>query len=180
LELEAYLKSDVLFWQLTPVVPISPPAPMLTVGGFLLRVHRLDGRRGLLNPVREQRLDAALKSFQDVTQEWSVHTEKRIRRELRSRINSWQWFVDDCQANKRSCITYYATEAELRTLIEHIFEFGHSFRNMDDLQARLVKLDALFRLWFKPGSFIWRGDLEQIYPQERFWWLYGLPDFPAK
>ena len=153
---------------------------MLTVGGFLLRVHRLDGRRGLLNPVREQRLDAALKSFQDVTQEWSVHTEKRIRRELRSRINSWQWFVDDCQANKRSCITYYATEAELRTLIEHIIEYGHRYGDLDDLQARLVKLDALFRLWFKSGSFIWRGDLEQIYPQERFWWLYGLPDFPAK
>ena len=44
-ELKAYLKSGILFWQMTPAVQISPPAPMLTIGGYLLRAHRLAGRQ---------------------------------------------------------------------------------------------------------------------------------------
>ncbi len=176
-ELEVYLKSDTLYWQMTPAIPISPPAPMLTLGGFLIRVHRLDGQQGKLEQVELGRLSVVRKSFQALTQEWSAHTEKHIRRELQSRLNSWQWFVDDCRAEKRSCITYYATEAELRTLIEHIVEFGLCFGNLDDLRARLRRLDAQFMRWFKPGSFVWRSDLEQVYPQEHFWWLYGLPEF---
>ena len=179
-ELEAYLKSAILFWQMTPAIPTSPAAPMLTIGGYLLRAYRLVGRKKELDQDQGDRLAKIRIHFEAITKEWSVHTEQRIGRELKARLNSWQWFVDDCQANKKSCITYYATEAELRTLIEHIIEISPRFGDLDGLLRRLRNLDAQFMHWFRPGNFVWRSELESVYPRERFWWLYGQPEFPRR
>ena len=168
-ELKAYLKSGILFWQMTPAVQISPPAPMLTIGGYLLRAHRLAGRQKELDQEQGGRLTKVRSNFEAIIKEWSAHTEQRIGRELKARLNSWQWFVDDCQANKKSCITYYATEAELRTVIEHLVEIGPRFGNLDSQLRRLRNLDAQFIHWFKAGTFVWRGELEPVYPRARFW-----------
>ncbi len=173
--MEDYLKSDILYWQLTPAGRITPPPPMLTVGGYLLRAHRLRGLWDALNGEQRLQLETAEKAFQAVTNQWVVHTEKRVERELGARLNSWGWFVDDCQANKPSCIAYYATEAELRTIIGLLLESAG-----DSPQTRLQGLDALFRNWFKPGPFVWRPELAPAYPQARFWWLYGRPEFPPR
>jgi hypothetical protein len=34
--------------------------------------------------------------------------------------------------------------------------------------------------WSKPGDFVLRSDLEQIYPRQNLWWLCGWPEFPEK
>lgn len=176
-ELEPYLKSDILYWQLSPAVPIAPAPPLLTLGGFLLRVRRLSGQQQILDAGQQGRLDAAIAEFETVTHEWSVHVEQRLRRELKARLDSWQWFVEDCDAQQQNCVTYYATEAELRTVIEYLLEFGGQLCDLSPQMNRLRGLDGRLRRWFEPGEFVWRPDLEPLYPRERYWWLYGRPDF---
>jgi len=178
-EMEPYLKSDLLYWRLSPAAPISPPPPMLTMGGYLLRTHRLAGQRDGLNAEQRAQLEAAETTFQTAIQEWAAHTEKRIERELGARLNSWGWFVDDCQTQKKSCITYYTTEAELRTIIALLMEAAARFGDVTAQGERLQGLDAQFQLWFQPGDFVWRAGLEPTYPRDRFWWLYGRLEFPA-
>jgi hypothetical protein len=176
-ELEPYLGSDPLYWQLSPARPIVPAAPLLTIGGLVLRLHRLAGQAEALSPEQRARLAAALESFHYTMTEWKAHAAARMVRELDARLRSWSWFVEDCQAHRRSCISQYATEAELRTLIELLLEEASSYEDVSDQRSRLAQLDAQFRNWFQPGDFVWRPALAPVYPRERFWWLYGQPEF---
>jgi hypothetical protein len=176
-ELEKYLKSDTLYWQLSPTKPVSPPPPMLTIGGCLLRLHRLQNLTALLTAEQKIRLQKVFTYYQDITTQWAAHTETRIRREAGARLNSWNWFADDCNAQKKACIQYYATEAELRTLIHLLLKEGGRFGNFEKEKKKLAGIDAGVRRWFQPGDFIWRTELELAYPRSEFWWLYGKPEF---
>jgi hypothetical protein len=179
-ELEPYLKSDTLFWQLSPARPIVPTAPLLTIGGLVLRLHRLAGQAAALTPEQRARLAAAQESFHQTITAWKAHAAARMARELDARLNSWSWFVEDCRAQKRSCISHYPTEAELRTLIALLLEEAAGYEDVSDQRDRLAQLDARFRQWFEPGGFVWRPALAPVYPRARFWWLYGRPDFRQK
>lgn len=179
-ELEPYLKSDALYWRLSPSVPINPPAPMLTLGGYLLRAHRLTRQSESLDPDQQKRLEAIHEVYREKIDEWAAHAARRLERELGARLNSWQWFVEDCEARKKACITYYPTEAELRTLIELLLENARDLTQVNAFDKRLGGLDARFRPWFKEGDFVWRDELLSVYPKSRFWWLYGRPQFPKR
>ena len=179
-ELEPYLKSDILYWQLSPSPPISPPAPLLTLGGILLRAHRLTGQQQALDTAQQTRLAAAKATLDRATDEWSAHIGQRLERELKARLDSWQWFVEDCEAQKQTCITYYATEAELRTVIELLIAYGDRLGDLALQRRRLRGLDGRFRRWFKEGDFVWRAELEPVYPKGQFWWLHGRPEFPQR
>jgi hypothetical protein len=179
-EMEPYLKSNLLYWRLSPAVTLRPAAPLLTIGGVLLRTHRLAGQSDRLTPNQRSRMSAAADAFRTVTEEWAAHTEKRMRRELEARLKSWQWFVDDCREQKQSCVAYYATESELRTLLDLLIDAAAGFGNVAPQQGRLGLLDSQFRRWFQPGDFVWDAALEPAYPRDRFWWLYGRPEFPPR
>jgi hypothetical protein len=178
-EIKDYLLAEVLYWQLSPDHAISPPPPLLTIGGYLFRVQRLEALRPELSPVQRDRLEATEKSFRQTTLTWAVHADQHIDHELKARLDSWHWFVEDCAANEASCTAYYPTEAELRTIIALLFEAGTGV----DLSAhadRLEAIDANFREWFKPGDFVWQKDLQVAFPADRYWWLYGRPEFPHR
>lgn len=175
-ELEQYLKSDLLYWQLSPAARIQPAPPMLTIGGYLFRAHRLREAADILSSVRRDDLLQVEQRFASITTEWRAAAESRVNREISARMNSWQWFVEDCLQRKRSCITYYATEAELRTILELLQGSFLTVKGMDVHGKRLADLDRQFKLRFKAGDFVWRSSLEAFYPVRRFWWLYGRPD----
>jgi len=179
-EMEPYLKSDLLYWRLSPAVALRPAAPLLTIGGVLLRTHRLEGQSDHLTPNQQSRLSAASDAFRIVTEQWAAHMEKRMRRELDARLNSWQWFVDDCRERKQSCVAYYATEAELRTLLDVLIDAAAGLGDVAPQQRRLGLLDSQFRRCFQSGDFVWAAMLEPVYPRNRFWWLYGRPEFPPR
>ena len=176
-ELEPYLMSDTLYWQLSPAKAIVPVAPMLTLGGLLLRLHRLQGQEEALTPEQSARLASADQTFRSTLKSWKAHAAARMLRELDARLKSWSWFVEDCRAQKRACITHYPTEAELRTLIALLLDKAAEYEDVSQHRERLAQLDAQFCHWFRPGDFIWRPELAPVYPPERFWWLYGRPDF---
>jgi hypothetical protein len=176
-ELEPYLKSDTLYWQLSPAKPILPVPPMLTIGGLVLRLHRLEGQHEAMTPEQRTRLAATEEAFRSTFKVWKAHAAARMLRELDARLRSWNWFVEDCQAQKRSCIAHYRTEAELRTLIALLLEETNHLEDVSQQRRRLAGLDAKFRNWFEPGEFVWRPALARVYPRDRFWWLYGRPEF---
>lgn len=177
-ELEQYAKSDILYWQLSPATSISPPPPMLTIGGCLLRLYRLKNLQDLLVNGQITRFRDAEATFHTTTETWAAHVEKKVRREINARLNSWSWFVDDCDARKNSCIQFYPTEAELRTLIHFLMLQGSQLDDVDGYRKKLAVLDSRLRRWFQAGDFVWRSELEPAYTQSDFWWLYGKPEFP--
>ena len=178
-EIKDYLLADILYWQLSPDHSISPPPPLLTIGGYLLRAQRLEGLRPELSPEQRDRLETAEKAFRQTMLTWAAHADQHIEHELKARLDSWHWFVEDCAANESSCTAYYATEAELRTVIALLIEAGTGV-DLSEYAQRLKAIDANFREWFRPGDFVWRPDLQVAFPADRYWWLYGRPEFPHR
>lgn len=178
-EIEDYLKADILFWQLSPERSISPAPPLLTIGGYLLRAQRLGGLASELDREQREQLRAAEDSYRLATTAWRVRTGQHIQRELKARLDSWQWFVEDCLARKSSCVDYYATEAEVRTIVALLLRAGEQVDLSPHIE-RLGQLDQGFRTWFKAGEFIWRASLQASFPVDEFWWLYGRPEFPTR
>jgi len=174
-ELEIYLKSEILYWQLSPSVPITPPPPMLTLGGFWFRAHRLAGVKH--DSLQTRELTAINRSVAEIIGRWPVHAGQHVSQELEARLKSWNWFIDDCQEKKQSAVAYYATEAELRTTLAHLLRFGSQYADVSQHRDQLARLDGGLRACFKRGDFVWRSALEPAYPKSEFWWLYGRPEF---
>jgi hypothetical protein len=179
-ELEPYLKADILYWQLSPQRRISPPPPLLTVGGALLREQRLEAMKDEMKGEQQARLEAAREEFEEAMTEWKAHAAQKIVRELGARVNSWRWYVAECQTRNRSCITSYPSEAEKRTILALLLDRAAQYMDVGEFRERVRELDAQFKGHFESGAFVWDERLQAAFPQERFWWLYGRPVVPER
>jgi hypothetical protein len=171
-EMTDYLKSDVLFWQM-----MRGGMPKLTLGGYLMRQHRLLALPQLLNGAQQEKLDAAVRQFDQALVEKIVRLEQKAHRELEARIRQWGAFLNDLQKDRGVGPASYPSAVETRAMIAAI---------VDKLQVAPYRLDAqglhqvalldanLKRFWLK-GAFIWPEEWQPAYPVPDYWWLYGLP-----
>lgn len=151
--------------------------PDLTIGAFLLRRRRLTLLRDRLELEAQAELDAALAQHDSLQGGWRLHYERKLAREVISRLKLIGAFIRDCAENPRDCASAYPVEAMRRTILGEILlamdEFDYDRR---ELMTRIHHADAALRRYFRPGPFIWAAELEAVYSSESFWWLYGLPD----
>src|SRR5512136_2092270 len=80
-ELEAYLKSDVLYWQMDASRPGGDQLPKLTVGGFLERACRL--RAAPLSPSQRVVLDESARRFERARNALHARYVARVVHDLR-------------------------------------------------------------------------------------------------
>lgn len=165
-----YLNSETLFY------PTGPNIPEMTFGGILLRQHRLLLLKPLLTPSDAYRLDVAVANFQAALDNNIVRFEKRCYRELAARLRQWKEYLRDLQ-NDRSAFNYYKTAVEPRVMIDVILQQLNlpPYSPPEYTQERVLKLDALLRLRWLSGDFVWDEAWQSAYPQNDFWYLYGSP-----
>lgn len=171
-EMETYLKSDVLFWQM-----MNGDMPKLTLGGYLMRQHRLLALRNLLPQSEQARLDAAVLQFNKALVEKVVRLEKKIHRELGARIRQWSEYLKDLDWQRATNVANYPTAVTTRVMIAAL---------VDKLQTAPYQLDAkipdqvslldgnLRRRW-QPGALVWDEVWRPAYPKSEYWYLYGCP-----
>lgn len=148
--------------------------PKLTVGGILLRLEWLQGVAESLDSNTQAKIATANTDFEHLRYEWQTHYEEKILRELRSRLNALQWFLDDCGSNPNSCKGNWATEAEKRTIIAALLREAKRLKVLPDgVQAEVSNLDGGLRKHHQKGDFIWDERLQTSYPRDEFWWLYA-------
>ncbi|MEK7312440.1 MAG: hypothetical protein AAB382_10735, partial [Chloroflexota bacterium] len=88
-DFEQYLKSDVAFWT------VGSDIPALTIGGLLFIRRTLSARRTQLSPAQSVEFDQ-LESQADVLfQRWPVNIEKKVVREISSRLNVWASAIEE-------------------------------------------------------------------------------------
>lgn len=171
-EMEAYLKSDVLFWQM-----MKGGLPKLTLGGYLMREHRLLALRHLLDMVDQARLDTAVVHFNEALVEKVVRFEQKAHRELAARVRQWGEYLKDLEWERSASVANYRSAVDTRAMIAALMEklqtapyrLEARFQN----QARL--LDANLRRNWRRGEFVWPETWSPAYPEDNFWWLYGPP-----
>ena len=170
-EMDEYLRSDVLFWPM-----IVADMPRLTIGGYLMRQHRLVALRSLLSEEDQLKLDEAITTFNEALVEKVVRLEHRAHQEIHARLRQWSEHLKDLSRDAANQ-DYWATTATTRTMIEELVEMLNRppYRLEPGVLDELAAYDNNLRKRWQPGDFVWEEGWEPAYPQAQYWWLYGKP-----
>ncbi|RMH01447.1 MAG: hypothetical protein D6706_01775 [Chloroflexi bacterium] len=170
-EMDSYLVSDVLFWRM-----MKGGMPMLTLGGYLMRQHRLLALRHLLEPEEIGRLDTAVMQFNQAVTEKIVRLEQKAHHELDARIRQWSEYLKDL-AQGESAHSNYPVAVEARAMIEAIIDQLQMppYRLEPTVPERVTMLDKSLKSRWQKGTFVWPAEWESAYPAAKYWWLYGRP-----
>jgi len=175
-EFEAYLKSDVLYWQMDTAQPGGSQLPKLTVGGFLERARRLQAAS--LSPEQRTVLDGATRRFELARDAHRSRYMTRALHDLRGRMDAWAWYLDDYAKRPNGEAPYYPAQAHTRLAIALLLDELAGSPGVVELEHRLAALDKQLSADWIDGSFVWHPALAHAFPRERFWWLYGRPKQP--
>lgn len=164
--LTPYLYKSEMYGQL------SGDLPKLTLGGLLLRLYRLSHMN--LSATQQNQVREAQRQFDAARSEWSVHYNNKVQQELRTRLEASSQFLIECAEDIAMCAASYPSQAEKRTMIEHLKDEAEARGILtDDVQLRLRQMDNKLQRYLQDGEFISDARLQSVYPRDKFWWLYG-------
>ena len=156
--------------------------PAMTLGGYLLREHRLKGLSHLLSSEQLARVGAAITQFNQALSDRIVRSEHKAHGELEVRLRQWDAHIRDIDHDTFGRTSNYDTVVEVRAIIQALLDrlsmppYHTEQRSLD----QLALLDTRLRNRFRPGDFVWPAEWAPAYPQPTFWWLYGAPRTPEE
>lgn len=166
--LTPYLFEDEIFGSL------EHNMPRLTLGGLLLRLHRLQCLEDALDVEQLETVKNAQLNFEAERTKWAVHYERKIVRELRSRLMALERFLAECSEKGSGCASEYPVQAEKRTMIHHLVGEASRLNILaEDIELQLNHADQKLRRLLTGSAFITEDILRVAYPPEEYWWLYG-------
>lgn len=171
-ELDAYLKSDVLYWPIAPDNPLGTKMPQLTIGGLLESLVRAEAARADLTSDQPAALPAIRQHHDRIRAAQPVAYANKALRELNSRLAAWSTYLDDAQRKPADVAAYYPHEVRTRAKA-HLLAQALGRDLPTATRARLSRLDARLLLMLQPGDFVWEARLRTAFPQDTCWWLYG-------
>lgn len=173
--LEAYIIKEEVYRTVITSTPGGDRNLQMTGGDLLARLYRLQQQRDRLTDAQRDRLDA-LQSASDATIK-SLRTRFRglAEREIKTRLNSIVWFLDDCASDQKRCRTEFPFEIRNRQRVEELLkEFDAG--GIDEKLATMIKsVDQRIRMSTRASEFVWDEQLKEAFPQSPYWYLYVLP-----
>jgi len=174
-EFEDYLLSNELFWPLDPsVLQDQPPLPRLTPGGLILAFDELDAQSTGMTPLERTEHQKLDRQMQRVFQKWPEAAGRKAAREMLSRFNLWKAYVNDL-LEREDRPDNYAYEVRQRVIFERITQLAVRQPGSQATIQAIHPIDASLQTYFKAGEFIWDPCLRRLYPEDRYWFLYGVP-----
>lgn len=171
--LQDYLEDDRLFKTITVYTPEGERLLKMTIGTILQRLEELRER-----PLDQEQADELAElehEFERVRQRNRDLYFKKLGRELKSYVDSWRWFLQNCWDGDQKCVADYPLEVATRLRIESLLEEGAHHPALAEGRRRVEELDARLHANWQPGEFILPEELASRYPRDRYWWLYGRP-----
>ena len=173
-ELNDYLLTDTLFRTMT-----DPGLPKLTLGGYLMRQHRLAALANThLTPTQQTQLHTVIRQNEQAIKARKTFFQKKVDQELAARLRQWSAYLDDAADSESAREpTRYRTAVEARLMLAAITDAAEAI-SVDVAHAHIEKIDALdhrlHQTWHT-GPFILPDTWQDAYPETSYWWLYGLP-----
>ena len=171
-QMAEYLDSEILFWPLG-----RGDMPMLTLGGYLLREHRLLALPQLLTPEQRTQVDAAIFQFNQALANRVVRFEAKAQHELEARLRQWTETLKEMEHGTLQRSSNYATVVETRAMIHALLDrLGMPpYRPDARLGQQVALLDTRLQGRWQPDDFAWPTEWQPAYPRGEYWWLYGAP-----
>ncbi|HBY92575.1 MAG: hypothetical protein M5U01_43500 [Ardenticatenaceae bacterium] len=171
--LQDYLEGDRLFKTITVHTPEGERLLKMTIGGILQRLEALHEEP--LDPEQADELAELEREFERTRDRNRDLYYKKLGRELKSYMDSWRWFLQNCWDGDHKCIADYPQEVATRLRIESLLEEGSGQPALQEGRQRVHELDERLRANWEPGAFVLPAAQASKYPEDRFWWLYGYP-----
>lgn len=169
-EMDEYLRSDVLFWPLR-----GSDLPRLTLGGYLMRQHRLLALRDLLSLEEQERLHHAASQYLEALEEKVVRLEQKAHAELEARLRQWREYLRDVKNGAGAA--YYPSAVDTRAMIRGVVNQlrVNPYHLEEKVPGQIALLDRELSRYWEPGDFVWPTEWRPAYPRDEYWWLYGRP-----
>ena len=178
-DFDDFVKSDVVFWQLTDDGPLLNRYPKLTVAGLLFCMHKLHLLPDLLAPAQHARCAAQISAVRENFSAWRANIERKAVREFAGRLRSWSWFVDEACLEQKAAVRHYAQEAYGRMYLHLLLDLLQNHSTHAALAAQVATCDQRLRSVWAPARFVWDAQLQPAFPAAVYWFLYGVPDAEA-
>jgi hypothetical protein len=169
-EMADYLRSDVLFWPL-----MKGGLPKLTLGGYLMRQHRLLALPELLSADEQASVDTAVTQFNQALVEKIVRFEQKAHQELEARIRQWREYLKDFRWERGAAIAGYTSAVETRVMMTAVTDKLQMppYQLDKRITEQIVLLDNNLRGRWHSGGFLWPEAWQPAYPRTEYWYLYG-------
>jgi hypothetical protein len=169
-EMADYLRSDVLYWQM-----MEGELPKLTLGGYLMRQHRLLALPELLTDEEQAVVDTAVTQFNQALVEKIVRLEGKAHQELEARIRQWTEYLKDFRWERGAAAAGYTSAVENRVMITAVTDKLQMppYQLNSRINEQLALLDGNLRSRWHTGSFLWPEAWQPAYPKADYWYLYG-------
>ena len=167
-----YVASGSLFWNIG-----VGGMPMLTLGGYFMRQHRLLALTDLLTGAERMRLQTAVSIVSEAITPQRVQFEKKANTEILSRVRQFGEYLKDLRREHGDAVAGYKTAVEARLMAAVLMELlGNKPYRLDaEAIAQAESLDQTLRWQWRSGAFVWAAEWARAYPSEAYWWLYGRP-----
>ena len=167
-ELTSFLLSKSLYWPLSlKRWPDEPPYPRLTLGTLLLSRARLQAFRDDV-PIEAAEVDEKLENFKN---RWSVIYQNKAAAEFPIRLRRWAALLDGKNHSQ------FANNVRLRVML-HLL--AGTLDKPPGEGSMLDGLDVNLRRLLVPSDFAWDPLLAPAFPQDPYWYLWGLPRKPLR
>lgn len=177
-ELEEYIIADDLYRTITVRTAGGNQNLQMTGGDLLTRLYRLQGERDQLSSSEQAQLDGTEQLVKQIIYSLRTRFHNRLRREIKTRLDSLKWFLDDCGADRQRCHVDFPFEMRNRQRIEEALK-EIDYQLDDELQKLLNQVDSRIRLVAAAAPFLWDDRLRPLFPPDKYWYLYLRPMNPA-
>ena len=173
-ELEEYIIKDELYRTLIASTSAGDRQLTMTGGDMLTRFYRLQHEDDQLSREQQNRVAVLEKQAESTIYSLKTRFNQRLVREMKARLDSLTWYLDDCATDRQRCRTNYPFEIRNRQRIEEILKrIGDDLP--DDLRSRLQSVDKRILLHAAGSEFVWEDRLAPVFPKSVYWYLYMRP-----
>lgn len=171
-EIDGYLMSEATHW-----IMARGDMPKLTIGGCLMRQHRLSIVGDLLEPAAQVRLDTLLERLEEALKEKVVRFEDKGHQELHARFSEWSGYLRDTTGRMATEAEYYASVVDTRVVMTALLnKLGlPPYQLNPHIPDQVAQLDQYLQSRWHSGDFVWPAVWQPAYPADKYWWLYGRP-----
>lgn len=147
--------------------------PQLTLGGLLLANGRAEARQQTFT--QQSRLAKIHLEMDVVRSRWQYAWEKKAIHSFHSRLRMWQEYIAEYRQDPEAHADRYAYEVRLRVMLTLLQKEVNPIRLVET--ELLAGIDAVLKAVLIVGDFIWDKGIQQGFPAEPYWFLYGkLPE----
>ncbi|MCL5994606.1 MAG: hypothetical protein M1546_00950 [Chloroflexi bacterium] len=173
-QIDEYVHTEVLYYPIGAVSGMQ--MPQLTIGTWLETAWRLKVLAAMLSAEQQAAVDEAHAKVQRVRSRVPELYKQKARREFKSRLDTWTWYLDELLAREPTAIPpegqAYATLVHVRFKLDLL---NADVAQMQDQGIRLTTNDRRLHTRFVNGPFVWEPELQPHLPAGQYWWLYGHP-----